>query len=254
MNSITFDDVRLANKVRTARWFPGGIFGWNEVDWACAMAGEAGEVCNEVKKLRRLDHQIAGDDERSHADIVRAIGRELADTVLYLDLLAQRLDLNLGEEVAKKFNEVSVKRGFPERLPEGGGGDNQGGGEQAVKALELLLFRLGITGVDLQVGHVPTVKAEEAIRAHYTPSPSTQPAGISQAGGNRSECHALRTPCPIETMLTWCGKLIDDLSSAEHYVTNLKNHCEVNCPDCRTAMGEALEDLVGFDSEDGATW
>lgn len=60
------------------------------------MAGECGEACNLVKKLRR--------GENIHKD---HIAHELADLVIYADLLAARLNINLGAAVVEKFNMVS---------------------------------------------------------------------------------------------------------------------------------------------------
>ena len=42
--------------------------------------------------------------------------RELADTVAYADLLAQYYGIDLGRAVREKFNHVTERAGFPERL------------------------------------------------------------------------------------------------------------------------------------------
>lgn len=85
---------------------------WTPTDWACAMAGEMGEACNLIKKLRRLDGADKGKDTpKERAKLTRMIGEELADTVIYADLLTARLGLSLGDEVRKKFNKVSRRRG-----------------------------------------------------------------------------------------------------------------------------------------------
>jgi NTP pyrophosphatase (non-canonical NTP hydrolase) len=73
---------------------------WSPTDWACALAGETGEACNLIKKLRRGEEVESGD-----------IARELADVVIYADLLAARCGIDLGEAVRCKFNEVSHRRG-----------------------------------------------------------------------------------------------------------------------------------------------
>ena len=78
---LTFDAVRRANLSRTTKWHPGGLDEWSATDWACAMAGEAGEVCNEVKKLRRIEGAIASNDDRGQAEIVEAIGRDRKSVV-----------------------------------------------------------------------------------------------------------------------------------------------------------------------------
>ena len=78
---------------------------WSLTDWACAMAGEVGEACNLIKKRRRGE-LISPED----------IGRELGDGVAYADLLAARMGIDLGEAVRRKWNEVSLREGYPERL------------------------------------------------------------------------------------------------------------------------------------------
>ncbi len=48
--------------------------------------------------------------------VLTAIAEEVADTVIYADLLAARLGIALEEAVIAKFNEVSIRNGFPQRL------------------------------------------------------------------------------------------------------------------------------------------
>ena len=79
------------------------------------MAGECGEACNKVKKLRRIAetpeseavHESRYRDEKSYGDHVEFLAMELADLVTYADLLAARLGIDLGEAVTRKFNRVS---------------------------------------------------------------------------------------------------------------------------------------------------
>lgn len=116
MSHLVFEDLRRANVARCEDVF-NAIHDWSPTDWACAMAGECGEACNEVKKLRRLD----GADSIKNTDIHRQelrlkIGKELADLVIYADLLAARLGIDLGDAVTRKFNEVSKKRKSKVRL------------------------------------------------------------------------------------------------------------------------------------------
>jgi len=113
---LNFDNLRKMNFVRCEESFH-KITDWSHTDWACAMAGECGEACNLIKKFRRLD----GADKRkdtvnNRAKLIDAIGKELADVVIYADLLALRFGLSLGDEVRDKFNEVSVRRKSPRRL------------------------------------------------------------------------------------------------------------------------------------------
>lgn len=73
-------------------------------DWALAIAGEAGELCNLLKKVRRGDFTV--DEKR--ADILA----EIADIITYCDSLMSRLHANTGIEVLRKFDEVSKRCGF----------------------------------------------------------------------------------------------------------------------------------------------
>jgi NTP pyrophosphatase (non-canonical NTP hydrolase) len=114
--TLRFRDLREVNLSRCKRWHPGGVDDWSLSDWAVAMAGEAGEVCDVVKKLNRERDGIRG-NSKTEEELKIELGKELADTLIYLDLLAARAGINLSEVVTEKFNEVSEKFDFPERLP-----------------------------------------------------------------------------------------------------------------------------------------
>lgn len=115
-NSLDFNDLRRANVSRCEEVFhPLGE--WSPTDWATAMAGECGEACNEVKKLRRLDGaDFVHDTAEKREELHEKIGKELADLVIYADLLAARLGINLASCVIEKFNEVSQLRQSTELL------------------------------------------------------------------------------------------------------------------------------------------
>lgn len=53
MKALTFDEITVANVARCDRWHKGGMTDWSVADWAVAMAGEAGEVCNVVTTSER---------------------------------------------------------------------------------------------------------------------------------------------------------------------------------------------------------
>jgi NTP pyrophosphatase (non-canonical NTP hydrolase) len=120
--SLNLERLRFINAARAARWHKGGIESWSITDWSNAMAGEMGEACNAVKKLRRIEDEIANlseADDRQLSSVEQAIDKiaeEVADTVIYGDLLLARLGASLEAALVKKFNEVSVRYGFPERL------------------------------------------------------------------------------------------------------------------------------------------
>jgi NTP pyrophosphatase (non-canonical NTP hydrolase) len=81
---------------------------WSLSDWSNATLGELGEAANIIKKIRRGDFTL--DQAREE------LGRELADVQTYLDILALRCGVDLGEATIKKWNEVSVRVGCDLRL------------------------------------------------------------------------------------------------------------------------------------------
>ncbi len=114
---LDFKTLRDANLARCSRWHPGGVNDWSMSDWATAVAGELGEACNVIKKLNRVRDGLPGNTV-SEETLKLQLGAEIADTMIYLDLLAARAGLDLAAHVIGKFNAVSVRMGFPERLEE----------------------------------------------------------------------------------------------------------------------------------------
>lgn len=113
--SMTFEQLREVNMTRCQRWHDPES--WSLSDWGVAMAGEAGEVCNAIKKMNRLRdsmRQKTGPQDSKTA--LQALATEIGDTAVYLDLLAQRAGLRLEDCVRDTFNRVSVREGFPDRL------------------------------------------------------------------------------------------------------------------------------------------
>ena len=104
---LTFRELREKNVQRCEDVFH-ELYSWSLTDWATAVAGELGESCNIIKKIHRGDFSL---DE-----IKDKLADELADTQLYLDLLAARAGIDLSAAVIKKFNEVSDKRGSKIKL------------------------------------------------------------------------------------------------------------------------------------------
>ncbi len=104
MSNLRFDDLREVNVRRCEEsFFP--LDSWSVADWMIALTGEVGEAANLIKKKRRGEPVATAD-----------IADELADAVTYLDLLAARLGIDLGQAVALKFNAVSERVGSPVRL------------------------------------------------------------------------------------------------------------------------------------------
>lgn len=117
LEALTFEEVREKVLARSNRWHKGGIEEWSVSDWALAMVGEAGEVANAVKKLRRLECGTpAAKGPKTEDEAVAAIAEEIGGVFLYLLQLAERLGLSLQECVVDEFNRVSEREGFLERL------------------------------------------------------------------------------------------------------------------------------------------
>lgn len=76
---------------------------WSPAQWLQAVVGEVGEYANLRKKFERGDI--------SEVEFKFESAKELADIQIYLDILAFRLGINLGEAVKAKFNEVSRRVG-----------------------------------------------------------------------------------------------------------------------------------------------
>jgi NTP pyrophosphatase (non-canonical NTP hydrolase) len=111
---LTLAALRAASVARAKRWHAGAE-PWSGADWSNAMCGEAGEAANVVKKLRRQETGIQQPGPPP-ADLLAMLAKELADVVIYADLVAEHYGLDLSAAVTQKFNEVSDRYGFPERL------------------------------------------------------------------------------------------------------------------------------------------
>lgn len=117
---LTFEQFRATNVTRCQRWHPDFLEGtdrsWTGADWSNAMCGEAGEAANVVKKLRRIDTGIAGAVDPERDRLIAMLADELGDVLAYLDLLGAYYGIDLGEAAARKFNKISEREGFPERM------------------------------------------------------------------------------------------------------------------------------------------
>lgn len=110
MNSLDFKSLRNISVQRcNEAFFP---LKYKDGPWyGNAMAGECGEACNVVKKIDR--------DGLTKERLVD-LAKELADIVIYADLLAARFDINLGDSICLKFNEVSDRVGSNIKLESSG--------------------------------------------------------------------------------------------------------------------------------------
>ena len=109
---LTFDQLREANIARIPQFKnkkglpahsePDGS-DWSPAQWLQALVGEVGEYANLRKKFERGDI--------SEEEFDKEAAKELADIQIYLDILAFRLGIDLGEATKAKFNEVSNRVG-----------------------------------------------------------------------------------------------------------------------------------------------
>jgi NTP pyrophosphatase (non-canonical NTP hydrolase) len=83
---------------------------WPPASWLQAVIGELGEYANLRKKVERGD--ITAEDARGK------LAAELADVVIYLDLLAFQLGIELGPAVMETWNAKSKQLGIPIYLDE----------------------------------------------------------------------------------------------------------------------------------------
>jgi NTP pyrophosphatase (non-canonical NTP hydrolase) len=111
------DRLREQNLSRVFRWHPPETRQWLGPEWANAMQGEAGEAGNVAKKLQRAEDNVTGNrDDEDRAALLDKLADEIADTLIYLDLLAAHYGINIASATTRKFDEVSIREGFPERL------------------------------------------------------------------------------------------------------------------------------------------
>lgn len=97
---LTFKRLRQQNRKRLGEIHDCGE--WEYPEWVMATCGELGELANILKKVRRGSKQL-------DKETLKEIRHEIADTLIYLDLLAYNLGVDLGKCVAEKFNLVSDK-------------------------------------------------------------------------------------------------------------------------------------------------
>lgn len=119
MNSLELDVLRSANIARLpefrnsrggpAHSKPDGS-DWSPAQWLQAVIGELGEYANLRKK-----------QERGDIDALQAyplLADELADVVIYLDILAFQLGIDLSDAIISKWNRTSERVGSNLRITE----------------------------------------------------------------------------------------------------------------------------------------
>ncbi len=102
---MNFDSLRKSNQLRHQEWAGGKSLplAFRGVE----LGGEAGEACNEIKKIERIRLGIAGGKED-----LQALAEELADVIICVDLIAMDLEIDLADAVRAKFDKTSDKYGL----------------------------------------------------------------------------------------------------------------------------------------------
>lgn len=106
-NGASFNTLREANKARLQEAVKNKHHKfhkstkWTESQWLKAVVGELGEYANLSKKYDRGD--------MSETEFKKEADKELADVLIYLDILAMKIGIDLGIAAKYKFNEVSER-------------------------------------------------------------------------------------------------------------------------------------------------
>lgn len=104
-----YNSLRVANRARQQEWDAKDELSLSYK--ANELAGEIGEVCNAVKKLERERLGLKGS-----RITMQEVEDEFGDAMICLDLLADRLGIDLGVVARNKFNRTSAALGFQSRL------------------------------------------------------------------------------------------------------------------------------------------
>lgn len=116
MIDLTFRQFQRINVDRCDIWHGEGE-NWLNVDWSNAIAGEAGELCNIVKKIRRLETNAVHLEQENDIDkLTEKALDEIADVVIYCGLAAHHFGADFEEIIRSKFNRSSEKFGFKHRI------------------------------------------------------------------------------------------------------------------------------------------
>ena len=99
-NGLSFNTLRDANTERLkSSKYKKCEEEWTPAHWMQATLGELGELANILKKVDRGDFTLQ--------EALPEIAKEFADVQTYLDIMAFKLGVDLGQATIDKFNEVS---------------------------------------------------------------------------------------------------------------------------------------------------
>ena len=128
------DELWRANVKRCNHFGADGLMDWSPAERGNELAGEVGELCNELKKLLRFDRkygvfmshlrEVVGTGrayptaELMHERdaMVARIRNELGDVIICASLIAAMFGIDLEAATRDKFNATSAKIGSGVRL------------------------------------------------------------------------------------------------------------------------------------------
>lgn len=109
MKHLSFDELRYFNVQRNKEWDVSGQI--TASFRGLELAGEVGELCNNIKKLERERMGMKGSRTS-----VRALALEIGDALITLDLVAMHYGIDVAEAVKTVFNAKSDEHGFLTRI------------------------------------------------------------------------------------------------------------------------------------------
>jgi NTP pyrophosphatase (non-canonical NTP hydrolase) len=112
---LNFMTLRNANIERAKEWQTDEEF--SPLFYAVATGGECGEALNVMKKLERnrIDAKSSSNIKPSTATLAD-LADEMAHTIIYMDLWAASVGIDLQKAIIKSFNAKSVEMGFKTKL------------------------------------------------------------------------------------------------------------------------------------------
>jgi len=104
---------RNRRRCESAEGFRHPLNSWSGSDWMTAVVGEVGEAANIIKKLNRIRDGVPGNEPHETKEyLMGKLADELADSVIYLDLIAQSYGFDLETIRDAKFEKTSQKIGY----------------------------------------------------------------------------------------------------------------------------------------------
>lgn len=85
---------------------------WSLSEWMTATLGELGEAANVLKKINRIEIDRPGVGDPPLNVLTQMFADEIADTFIYLDLMAQAAGFDLSSIALRKFRKTSEKIGY----------------------------------------------------------------------------------------------------------------------------------------------